>query len=536
MAKQQKGTVTGKKSGKHIKQVQNQKALSFPGQAKGNTAKPKDPTLPSTGDPLLLSEALTEEAAARRLPDESDEELLEPDTKHIKAVFSTSKLLSPTDSALVNLSTADFAEIKMEKMEDESIQERSTPSREKSPETTQDTEVLFDAFGPGAESSPERSISTIFQGIYDESSEEERDLLNTISGFVSAPTSAQTTHIGTLESPVADFMQPVKASMEASHPKPVINAQVDSTHAPSDSQKVTTRKATPYFLQRIGVQNMGSHLVIIELAADDTGHSLKLELAGRCGISIEDFHLTHENLDIDSDRTLQESGLRTEDIVLFSLLSTPPSNPLVSMAPFSHSPVIAVQSFPMTLSTHMAETPFYVSPVETLAGLQAKVHGITGCQANMQMLTYGGARIESDLANHHYPIQSGERIYLRVRTAPRLARSSDEDSDSEYSTFTDSVPEMCSGDISVISGDDSFSDENFETEDIANIETANTFNDRKRYHGKALEDGEIPETLWESNKEERVSTGEVIQSLVPVDPDSQSPVSRATSARLGDNF
>jgi hypothetical protein len=516
--------------------------LPFPDRVADNPVESKEPPISSTGDPGLLGADL--EAAERFLPDESDDDLLDPGINVTKAVFSTNELLSQTDTALVDFPQAGMAKVKLERLEDDSIQDRFATPIQQSPGATQDTEELFDAFGPGrADSSPERS-PTLFQGLYDESSEDERKLLKTTSGFVPAFPSINA-HSSTPQSAAAGFGQSLTVKTA------VLKSPDDSSHCTLDSQIVEAPTATFLSPQSISIQNMGSRLVFIELAEDDTGHSLKLELAGRCGISIDDFHLTHKNLDIASDRTLQESGLITEDIVVFHLHNTPISTSPTALTPSSHPPVIAVQPFPMKLSTLMAETSFYVSPVETLAGLQAKVHGITGCQANMQMLTYGGARIESDLASHPYHIQPGERIYLRVRSAPRPEHYSDEDSDSDYSASTDSVPEMCSGDNSVISHGYCVSDgeqnslDNGRFHAEGNMGTALTLTGQKYKRG-ALEEGEINEGgldwPWESGSNSGVdmddegsldveagaghctitaSTGETTQVWVPELPEHQ---------------
>ena len=223
--KQQKGTVAGKKAGKQIKQAQNQKPLSFPSQANRKSTELKGTLPPKSDEQALLSTALEDAEAARLLPDESDDNLLEPGITHAKSVSSTNEFLTPTDSALVDLSTADFATIKMEKFEDASIQDSSKfPTQSSVPTQGTETTELFAAFRPGSDSSSDQSITTRFKGIYDEWSDEERELLNTTSGFVSVPTIQPSCKA---ESNPPDIQQLEDQTTE--HRTPAFHAQADST-------------------------------------------------------------------------------------------------------------------------------------------------------------------------------------------------------------------------------------------------------------------------------------------------------------------
>jgi hypothetical protein len=142
--KQQKG-----KHGKKPKQVQNQKLLSFPDKIASTSISTElkvVPLAPNMGNPACPSGNIDPEAA-RYLPDESDDDLIDPaDT--VAAVFSTEELLSQTDTALLVLSKADLSKIKIEKMDGASSRDSSSEAVTETPQalSTQETVETFVAF------------------------------------------------------------------------------------------------------------------------------------------------------------------------------------------------------------------------------------------------------------------------------------------------------------------------------------------------------------------------------------------------------
>ena len=98
------------------------------------------------GNPACPSGNIDPEAA-RYLPDESDDDLIDPaDT--VAAVFSTEELLSQTDTALLVLSKADLSKIKIEKMDGASSRDSSSEAVTETPQalSTQETVETFIAF------------------------------------------------------------------------------------------------------------------------------------------------------------------------------------------------------------------------------------------------------------------------------------------------------------------------------------------------------------------------------------------------------
>ena len=322
---------------KKTKQVQNQKLLSFPDKTAAKsirTAITIDPLVPSTGNPALLRE-IDPEAAARYLPDEPDDDLIDPVVMDA-AVFSTEDLLSQTDPALLVLSKADLSKIKIEKTDGASSHDSGSEAVTEATQApfTQETDEAFMAFNNSSQL-PFDSHATI-SGLDDESSEEERALLNTTSGSWKASSTPPQFSTGSETRP------------EAAVTTPLVVAQTVALVSANKQENLIP--ANTYAPQRITLANLETDDINVELVHLESCFSLKQAIAEQYNYTTQQFDLWHHGNILDEGSTLDALGVLTEDIVDFRLIEPE----------FDASPAYA-----MTLTTPTTEHSFYVAPDES---------------------------------------------------------------------------------------------------------------------------------------------------------------------------